>query len=174
MKNGGDERFMEEPTLEILTKQYNIIILKHCFPVSKIKSNLEENDINSEEKTIENYKLQYNALREKFYKFPDNKFIVWTGPALLESSTNNREAENFRIFSNWVKSEWDRKGDNIFIWDFYELQTEGGLYFKSEYAEDEYDSHPNRRFARYAASLFAKRIINVAENKGDISFLTGE
>jgi hypothetical protein len=33
VKNAGYEMFMEEPTLEILTSEYDVIIFKHCFPV---------------------------------------------------------------------------------------------------------------------------------------------
>jgi len=36
VKNSGDEPFMEEPTLEILTRDYNVIIFKHCYPVSRM------------------------------------------------------------------------------------------------------------------------------------------
>ena len=31
VKNAGEEPFMEEPTLEVLTKDYQLIIFKHCF-----------------------------------------------------------------------------------------------------------------------------------------------
>lgn len=34
VKNAAAELFMEEPTLEILTKQYEVIIFKHCFPLA--------------------------------------------------------------------------------------------------------------------------------------------
>ncbi len=38
VKNAGNKPFMEEPTLEMLTKQYQVIIFKHCFPVSNIQA----------------------------------------------------------------------------------------------------------------------------------------
>ena len=39
-----------------------------------------------------------------------------------------------REFFQWVKNEWDTEGDNIFIWDFYELETEGGIYLTEKNA----------------------------------------
>ena len=39
------------------------------------------------------------------------------------------------------KRRVDQPDDNIYIWDLYSLQTEGGLYFKDEYAVSEKDSH---------------------------------
>ena len=36
VKNAGNEPFMEEPTLEMLTKENDLIIWKHCYPVGSI------------------------------------------------------------------------------------------------------------------------------------------
>ena len=63
VKNAGNEPFMEEPTLEILTKQYQVVIFKHCFPVSNIQPDQDSADINSDFKSLSNYKLQYLALK---------------------------------------------------------------------------------------------------------------
>ena len=78
VKHAGENTYMEEPTLEILSKKYEIIVFKHCFPTSRISQDTGTPDINSDEKKIENYKLQYNALKNKMHEFPNNKFIVWT------------------------------------------------------------------------------------------------
>ena len=86
----GPNPYMEEPTLEILTKEYDVIIFKHCFPGSRILEDTGNPDINSDEKRIENYKLQYNALKQKMHEFPNNKFIVWT-PAV---NTKNQMTED--------------------------------------------------------------------------------
>lgn len=66
---------MNEPTLEILSKKYNLIIFKHCFPVCNISEDTNHPDINSSEKRIENYKLQYIALKQKLRAFPDTNFL---------------------------------------------------------------------------------------------------
>lgn len=174
VKNAGDKPFKDEPTLEILTSKYDVIIFKHCFPVSNIKPNTESADINSEEKTLDNYKLQYNALKEKMLQFPDTKFIIWTPTAQVEKKTNIDEAKRANEFSEWVKTEWDVKGDNIFLWDFRALQVEGGLYFKDEYADSPTDSHPNKEFSHQIAPFFCNRVVNVIEDRGDSSDLTGK
>ncbi|MFN8239997.1 MAG: hypothetical protein U0X39_04500 [Bacteroidales bacterium] len=162
VKNAGDSSFMEEPTLEILTKQYDIIIFKHCFPVSSIVEDNNNPDVDSEIKTIANYKLQYDTLKKKLNSF-GTKFILWTGAALIKAQTNEGEAERAREFFNWVREEWDTKGDNIELFDFRNIETEGGLYLKEEYAVDrEKDSHPNIYISSKAAKLLAKKIIEVA------------
>lgn len=174
VKNAGKQPYMEEPTLEILTKDYDVIIFKHCFPSSNIKPNKDTANINSNLKTLSNYKLQYRAIKEKLSEFPDTKFIVFTGAVQVKSKISEEEAERAKEFNNWVIKEWDSSSDNIYLWDLYRLQTEGGIYFKDEYAKTLNDSHPNDKFAKKAAKLFFDRIIDIIENEGEGTLLTGE
>jgi hypothetical protein len=174
VKHAGNEPYMEEPTLEILTKQYQVVLFKHCYPVSNIQADKDSADINSDYKSIPNYKLQYLALRDKLHEFPDTKFILWTGAAQVKSGVSEDEALRASEFFTWVKDEWDLPGDNIHIWDLYSLETEGGLYFKEEYATSSNDSHPNTEFAAKAVQLVFNRIIDVIENDGTRTNLTGE
>lgn len=173
VKNGGPDAYQEEPTLDILTKKYDVIVFKHCYPVSSIQADSVAPDINSDLKTLGNYKLQYEALKKKLSEFPETKFIVWTPTALVEKASNKDEAVRATEFSDWVKSVWDSNGDNIFLWDFRELQVDGGLFFKNEYAESEYNSHPNAKFSKTVAPYFCKRIVDVIEGRGDKTSLTG-
>ena len=165
VKNAGTQTYMEEPTLEILTKEYEMIIFKHCYPVSNILEDTGMPDIDSDIKRLENYKLQYNALKQKIHEFPQNKFIIWTPAAKVEKSITPEEAQRTREFHSWIINEWDEKGDNIYIWDFYNYETEGGLYLKNEYAASVEDSHPNKQFAGRVAPLFAQFIIDVEQEK---------
>ncbi len=165
---------MEEPTLEMLTKEYQIIIFKHCFPSSNIQADQEPADINSDLKTVSNYKLQYLALRDKLHEFPDTKFILFTGAVQVKSSVTEDEAKRAKEFFRWVIDEWDLPGDNIHLWDLYSLQTEGGLYFRDEYAASKNDSHPNENFAGKAVMLLFNRIIDIIEYNGTRTQLTGE
>lgn len=174
VKHAGNEPYMEEPTLEMLTRQYQVISFKHCYPVSNIKADKDSADINSDYKSLANYKLQYAALRDKLHEFKNTKFIIWTGAAQVKSAVSEDEATRAREFFTWVKDEWDLPGDNIHIWDLYSLETEGGLYFKEEYATSPNDSHPNSEFARKAAQLVFNRIIDVIENDGTRTNLKGE
>lgn len=174
VKNAGEVPYKEEPTLEILTKEYDIIMFKHCFPVSNIKQDEAVPDINSTYHSVANYKLQYNALRDKLHEFPDTKFILWTGAALVKTHSTEDIALRAQAFFAWVKEEWDLPDDNIYLWDLYDLQTDGGLYVKVDYASASTDSHPNKEFSTYAANLLFNRMIDVVENNGINTLLTGE
>jgi len=165
VRNAGQEPYMEEPTLEILTKEYDIIIFKHCFPVSRISEDSGSPDIDSDVKSIENYKLQYNALKSKMHKFPENKFIIWTPAVNTKTGMTLEEAQRTSRFYAWIINEWDEKGDNIFVWDFYKYETEGGLFMAERNAKSSDNSHPNKEFATRMAPLFCKYIIDVAENR---------
>lgn len=168
VNHAGASAYMEEPTLEILTQTYDVIVWKHCFPVSNVVDDTGSPDITSSVKSEENYKLQYNALKAKMHEFPNKRFIVWTGSALVESATNAEEAGRARDFANWVKTTWDEPGDNIYIWDFRDLETGGGLYLLPENAASTSDSHPNPTFAATAAPLIGQYIIDVIEGRGDM------
>ena len=165
VKHAGEEPFMEEPTLEILTKKYDIIMFKHCFPTSNIQPDKDVADINSDYKSIANYKLQYNALKEKMHQFPKSKFIVWTGAAQVESQITTEEAKRAREFFNWVVKEWDQPNDNIFVWDLYNMQTEGKLFLDAEKAVGKNDSHPNKSFSNNMALKLTDFIIKTYSSK---------
>lgn len=172
--NAGDKPFMEEPTLEMLTRYYQVIVFKHCYPVSNIKPDQDSANINSYYRSIANYKLQYHALRDKMHSFPDTKFILFTGAAQVQANLPEPEASRASKFFAWVVNEWDQPDDNIFIWDLYSLETEGGLYLKDEFAASPNDSHPNKFFASRAVGLLFKRIIDVIETNGRNTNLKGE
>lgn len=167
VKNAGENPYMEEPTLEILTKEYDLIIFKHCFPVSRISEDTGSPVINSNVKTIGNYKLQYNALKNKMHEFPENKFIIWTPAVNTKTGMTEDEAIRTRQFYDWMINEWDENGDNIFIWDFYQYETEGGLYLADKNAFSHDNSHPNREFAGRVAPLFGKFIVDVISDNVD-------
>ncbi len=174
VQHAGPEPYLEEPTLEILTQEYDVIVWKHCFPVSQVGEDTGTADVASSVKSRENYVAQYQALREKMWEFSSTRFIVWTGAALVESATNPDQAERARAFFEWVTQEWDQPGDNIFVWDFRQLETGGGLYLLPENAASADDSHPNGTFAAATAPRFGQRIVDVIEGRGDTGSLTGE
>lgn len=173
IKNAGNEPFMEEPTLEMLTREYNVIVFKHCFPVSRIEPGTEPDSLDPEKKTIGNYKQQYAELKTKLRQFPQTRFLIWTGAANVESKTTPEQAAAAREFFSWVIREWDEPGDNIFIWDFWSLETEGGLYLPEKNAQAQNNSHPGTAFAKKAAPLFVNRMVDVIEGRGDSGSVTG-
>ena len=173
VRNAGTKPFMKQATLEILTRDYDVVIFKHCYPVSNIRPDEESADINSKYKSLANYKLQYEALKNKMHDFPDTKFILFTGAAQVEMHIKEDQALRAREFFSWVMEEWDRPGDNIHVWDLYNLETEGDLYFKEEYATAPDDSHPNAEFSARVNKLLFNRIIDVIENDGNETSVTG-
>ncbi|WP_430809854.1 MULTISPECIES: hypothetical protein [unclassified Carboxylicivirga] len=173
VKHAGNNLFKEEPTLELLSPKYDVIVFKHCYPVSSIVSTTDSNNIESYQRTLGNYKLQYLALRDKLHTFPQTKFILFTGPVQVQANLETEEALRAKKFYDWVVSEWDQPDDNIFLWDLYALQTEGGLFFKDEHAVSPTDSHPNKTFSTQAAKLLFERIIDITENSGKNTLLTG-
>ena len=174
VKNAGNRPYMEEPTLEMLTQDHQLIIFKHCYPVSNIKPDQDSADINSSLMTLSNFKLQYLALREKLHEFPSTKFILFTGAVQVKANITEDDALRAREFYNWLKEDWNISDDNIYLWDLYSLQTEGGLYFKDEYASSPENSHPNAKFAGRVGELLFNRIIDVIKNDGKETRLSGK
>ncbi len=174
VENAGSEPYKDEPTLEILTKDYDVVIFKHCFPVSNILEDTGNPDTLSPEKRKENYKAQYAEIKKKLNEFPETKFILWTAAAHVKSNVTEEEAKRTLEFVNWVITEWDSPDDNIYLWDFYSLETEGELYLKEEYSAKKGDSHPSAKFGERVAPLFAARIVDVIENNGKTTNLKGE
>ena len=174
VNHAGKNPYKGQATLEILTQNYEVIMFKHCFPVGEILPDLGTPDVNSEEKRIENYKAQYILLKAKMRSFPNTKFILWTVPAMTREVTTEEKAGKMKEFVDWVKNTWDEPGDNIYLWDFYALETEGGLFVKDSYATSPKNPHPNQQFATNVVPYFCKRILDVAEGRGDTTPITGK
>ena len=173
VKNAG-KGHKGQPTLEKLTKDYQVIIWKHCFPGSAIEEDTGKPSVQSDVKSLENYKLQYNALKKKMKEGPQVRFIVWTLALELKGNIDEDQAKRARAFVEWVKNEWDEKGDNIYIWDFYAFESEQGLFFQKKYAAGDGDAHPNAAFAKKVAPVFCKRILDVIEGQGDTGNIMGQ
>ncbi|WLT29998.1 hypothetical protein [Geothrix sp. PMB-07] len=169
----GENRDRSELNLDDLARSYDVIVFKHCFPVSRVQPEEGAPSVSSPKQTLANYKLQYEALKTRMRQFPQIRFILWTGPALTESGTTPEEAERARQFASWVKETWDEKGDNLFLWDFRELETHGGLFLRPENAHGPNNPHPAKTFAVQVAPLLGQRIVDVIEGRADHSSLTG-
>jgi hypothetical protein len=174
VEHEGNKPYKGQDTLDILIHGHDVVVWKHCFPVSAVEPDSGSPQVSSEVKSLENYKLQYEALKEKMHQYPDTQFLVWTGAALTQAATDEGQAQRAQAFFDWVKGGWDEPGDNIYLWDFRQLETEGGLYLRDEYAAGADDSHPNSQFAERVAPLFAQRVVDVIEGRGDSGSLTGE
>ncbi len=171
--HSGKSRDRGELNLDDLVKDHDVIVFKHCYPVSAIGADAGAPSVSSSAKTLSNYKLQYEAIKARLHQFPAKRFILWTSPALPEQTTTPDVAERSRQFVEWVKRSWDEPGDNIYLWDFHALETEGGPYLKPDYAMSSTDPHPNATFSRLAAPLIGRRIVDVIEGRGDSASLAG-
>jgi hypothetical protein len=171
VSHAGGSPYMSQSTLEMLTPTCDVIVFKHCFPVSGIGPDTGHPNVASASKTLENYKLQYAALKAKLRSFPANRFVVWTGAALRAADTSPEQAARAKQFFDWVRDTWDEPGDNIFVWDFFALETDGGMYLTPEHASG--DSHPNSTFAAEVAPLFSQRVVDVILGRGDSTSVVG-
>lgn len=172
----GTSQDRGELNLDQLAAAHEVIVFKHCFPVSDIgpDSDSDPPSVSSSDKTVANYTLQYQALKDRMHEFGQTRFIVWTGAAETEQATNPESAERARTFFAWVRDTWDEPGDNIFVWDFRTLETGGGLYLKPSYASAPDDPHPNEAFSTSVAPLIGRRIVDVIEGRGDSGSVTGQ
>ena len=172
----GSQQDRGELNLDQLTAQFDVIVFKHCFPVSSIGPDSDCNppSVSSGIQTIANYQLQYNALKTRMKQFPGTRFILWTGAAQTQATVSSASAQRARDFFTWVKTSWDQPGDNIFLWDFFELETEGGNVLKDAYAVSASDPHPNAAFSRVVAPYIGKRIVDVIEGRGDTGRMDGK
>lgn len=177
------------PCLESLAEQYKLIIFKHCFPGSEINADTGSASVSSEAKTLENYKLQYIALRTLMSNYPNNKFIVWTLAPHHRLAISPEQANRAKEFVDWVKNDWLTEDGgsypNIFIFDFFSLVAElsptptpPGVTncLKYEYETDHGwgDGHPNATANNAVAPLFAQKIIDVLHNTPSNILLTKE
>jgi uncharacterized protein YjdB len=169
----GTSQDRGELNLDQIAANYDVIVFKHCFPVSAINADDGNPSVSSSTQTIANYQLQYAALNNRLKQFPTKKFIIWTGAALTSATTNAAQAQRARDFFAWVRTTWDQPGDNIFVWDFDTLETGGGLYMNDAYANSPSDPHPNSGFSATVAPYIGQRIVDVIEGRGDSGSITG-
>jgi hypothetical protein len=169
----GEHRDRGELNLDDLVRDYDVIVFKHCFPVSRILAESNDPDVKLDEKTIGNYMLQYEALKRRLHQFPTKRFILWTGPVLAQSATDDEQAQRARKFFDWVRTTWDEKGDNIYLWDFYSISADTNGYLAAHFESAPGNSHPGKKLCRDAAALVGRRIVDVIEGRGDSAARSG-
>ena len=160
----------DEPSrhcLDQLTADYDIVIFKNCYPVSAVLEDTGSPDITSNRKSLENYKLQYAAVRDELQQYPDTLFIFWTGAPLRDTSTNPAQAARARQFANWVKNDMLAGGSyqNIRVFDYFDLTADSNNVLRAEYMTNiSGDSHPNTLAAENVGPVFGQFIINSAQS----------
>ena len=158
--------------LKNCTDTCDVIIFKHCFPGSDILEDRGNPDINSSRQSLENYKVQYRALRDRFDEYPDTKFLIMTIPP---RHRNHREAipeqaARANEFARWVMGEFLIENGphyNIEVFDFRSLLTDSIGYLKYEYEKDHNstDCHPNKLANETIGPLFFNAIIQFCNQR---------
>ncbi|GAK57778.1 hypothetical protein U27_04745 [Candidatus Vecturithrix granuli] len=163
--------------------RYDVIIFKHCFPGADISPDTGYPDVASSIKSLENYKLQYRALREKFATYPNTKFIVWTLVPLHRLATDTTTAARAKQFVDWVKHTWltecGHNHSNISIFDFWGYAAESNptppqgqvntLRYIYERGHDDSDSHPNLPANQTIGPIFSQFVVQViTENQAHL------
>lgn len=176
VNHSGENRLDEQPTLEQITADYDVVAFKHCYTAAGMEPDDGNPDVSSYKKTTANYKLQYEALKTKLNSMPDKTFVLWTVPPKAKGDTTDEAAKLTNEFVDWVKNEWDVPGDNIHLWDYHALAMEGspdGLHPQESYSVKSKDSHPGKEISALASTKFAQRLADVMAGKGDASPITG-
>ena len=164
--------------IDNITKNYNVIIFKHCFPGADVNEDTGSPDVSSEIKSIENYKLQYKAILAELDKYPNNKFIVWTlVPEHRLVSSDTMFSYRAHEFVKWVKNEWLNDGKehkNVYIFDIWGYLAESNqnpvngrincLKYDYEKSHDGNDSHPNTAANQFIGPKFAEFIVKTIED----------
>ena len=164
--------------MNTLIQSYDVIIFKHCFPGAAVESDTGSPDIASQTKSLENYKLQYRALRDMMDGYPDNLFIVWTLAPLHRLETTPDDAARAKQFVDWVNEEFlteeGKIHSNIAIFDFWKIVAEDDpnaslgkvncLKYEYEGSHFGSDSHPNYDANQAAGPVFAQTIITAIES----------
>ncbi|BCO10751.1 hypothetical protein GF1_31270 [Desulfolithobacter dissulfuricans] len=152
--------------LDQLTADYQVIIFKNCYPVSNIEADTGTPDITSSRKSLENYRLQYSAVRDLLTRYPDTLFIFWTGAPLHRLATTPEKAARARAFAQWVKNDMLATGEyqNIRVFDYFDLTAGDDNVLRHDYetSHTSSDSHPNSQAARDVGPVFASFIVDSA------------
>lgn len=105
----------QEAQLSDLVADYDVVIMKHCYPASDVFEDVGVIGPSSPRQCLENYRAIYRLLRDMFDENPDTLFILWTLPprhSLFEPLDGDKDANAARAtaFSNWLKRDFLTEG----------------------------------------------------------------
>jgi hypothetical protein len=152
--------------MNTLAQNDDVIIYKHCFPGAGVLADTGSPSVSSNRKSLENYKLQYRALRNVMDNYPSNIFIVWTLAPLHRLASNDNDAARAKQFVDWVKNDFLTEDanahPNIYIFDFFGNAAGVDNYLKYEYeiGHANSDSHPNTLANQTIGPIFAQFIVD--------------
>ncbi len=127
--------------------QYDVIIIKSCFPTSNIGSGEQ----------LAEYQGYYLAMRARMAQYPDKLFVVVTQPPQVPGSSDPDEARRARALADWLNSGQFLGGQpNIVTFDFFGHLAGEDNFLRPEYRYDDYDAHPNERANREIGPRFVE------------------
>lgn len=164
-----------------LFQEYEIIIIKSCFPSSAIIDRGSSQDtLTFERKSIFNYKWHWRSFIRKMEKQTNNFFVVWTNTPLIPIETNDKSAKLSDEFCRWAKDTLATGLDplygefplNVYVFDFFHKLAGSDGKMLLEFAEANNNNHPNSVATELVAPQFVKEILDAAlryESKKEIS-----
>jgi len=125
--------------------QYDVIMVKSCYPTSNIGSDDQLNE----------FKSYYVSMRNRMDQYPDKIFIIVTQPPQVPGESNSEEGVRARALADWLKSDEFLTGHpNVFVFDFFDALAGSDNFLRSEYRIDNHDGHPNERANRAIGPAF--------------------
>ncbi len=147
---------------------YDIIMIKSCYPSSKMVESSDGDD--RKVKSLTNYKNHWRAIIRIMEQHPDNFFVIWTNAPLEARSTNTTEAMLSKEFCNWAKNilaqgkdpEYGAFPKNVYVFDFFSKLTAANGIMEDKYRDYPEDSHPNSYATELVAPILVKEVFDAA------------
>ena len=125
--------------------QYDVIMVKSCYPTSNIGSDDQLNE----------FKSYYLTMRNRMDQYPDKPFIIVTQPPQVPNSSDPGEGIRARALADWLKSDEFLAGHpNVFVFDFFDNLAGADNFLRPDYRVDENDGHPNELANRTIGPIF--------------------
>lgn len=113
---------------------YDVIMIKSCFPTSNIADDAQ----------LEADKTYYRTIARRMDTYTDKILILVTHPPQVPLSTNADEARRARALNDWLLSDEFQGGHaNLFVFDLFGRLAGGDNLLRSEYRVSDDDGHPN-------------------------------
>jgi hypothetical protein len=143
-----------DPTLtEIMN--YDIIVIKSCYPNSNIKSREQ----------LESIQGNYQSIVSFFNAQPTKKLVILTSPPLVPIKTDLGNAVRARTLATWLSG--NKLASNVFGFNLFdELANNSTNTLKTEYRRKlPWNAHPNALASRTIAPKLAAFLKDIAASQ---------
>lgn len=114
--------------------QYDVIMVKSCFPTSNIGDDAQ----------LEADKDYYRTIASRADQYPAKLFIIVSHPPQVPGATNAAEAARARALNDWLLSDAYQSGHaNLRVFDLFGRLAGSDNMLRSEYRSSNSDAHPN-------------------------------